>query len=53
MKGLLGCGPAFLERKDVMFDVHAVRKNFPSLKQTQEGRQVIFFDNPGGTWDRR
>ena len=32
-----------------MFDVHAVRKNFPSLKQTQEGRQVIFFDNPGGT----
>jgi len=32
-----------------MFDVHAVRNNFPSLKQTMEGRQVVFFDNPGGT----
>ena len=38
-----------IERKIVMFDVHTVRKNFPSLKQTQDGRQVVFFDNPGGT----
>jgi cysteine desulfurase family protein (TIGR01976 family) len=39
----------FTERKDVMFDVQSVRKKFPSLKQTQDGRQVVFFDNPGGT----
>jgi cysteine desulfurase family protein (TIGR01976 family) len=32
-----------------MFDVLSVRRNFPSLKQTQDGRQVVFFDNPGGT----
>jgi cysteine desulfurase family protein (TIGR01976 family) len=32
-----------------MFDVESVRKNFPSLKQTQDGRPVVFFDNPGGT----
>jgi cysteine desulfurase family protein (TIGR01976 family) len=32
-----------------MFDVQSVRENFPSLKQAKEGRQVVFFDNPGGT----
>ena len=32
-----------------MFDVQSVRKNFPSLEQVQDGRQVVFFDNPGGT----
>jgi cysteine desulfurase family protein (TIGR01976 family) len=32
-----------------MFDVQSVRENFPSLKQIQDGRQVVFFDNPGGT----
>jgi cysteine desulfurase family protein (TIGR01976 family) len=32
-----------------MVDVHAVRKNFPSLNQTLDGRPVVFFDNPGGT----
>jgi cysteine desulfurase family protein (TIGR01976 family) len=32
-----------------MLDVQSVRKNFPSLEQTQDGRQVVFFDNPGGT----
>lgn len=32
-----------------MFDVQSVRANFPSLKQEQDGRPVVFFDNPGGT----
>jgi cysteine desulfurase family protein (TIGR01976 family) len=32
-----------------MFDVQSVRENFPSLKQIQDGRQVVFLDNPGGT----
>jgi len=32
-----------------MLDVQFVRENFPSLQQTQDGRQVVFFDNPGGT----
>jgi cysteine desulfurase family protein (TIGR01976 family) len=32
-----------------MFDVRSVRRNFPSLNQTQDGRQFVFFDNPGGT----
>ncbi|MBN2034694.1 MAG: cysteine desulfurase-like protein [Deltaproteobacteria bacterium] len=32
-----------------MFDVQSVRSHFPSLQQTHDDRQVIFFDNPGGT----
>ncbi len=32
-----------------MFDVTRVRNQFPSLAQTQNGRPVVFFDNPGGT----
>ncbi len=32
-----------------MFDVTAVRKQFPSLSQTLDGKPVVFFDNPGGT----
>ncbi|MFO7461667.1 MAG: cysteine desulfurase-like protein [Desulfatiglandales bacterium] len=32
-----------------MLDIQSVRSQFPSLQQTHNGRQVIFFDNPGGT----
>ena len=32
-----------------MFDVAAIRKQFPSLLQTQDGKLVVYFDNPGGT----
>jgi cysteine desulfurase family protein (TIGR01976 family) len=32
-----------------MFDVAHVRSQFPSLVQTQNGKPVVFFDNPGGT----
>ena len=32
-----------------MFNVSAIRKQFPSLSQTQDGKPVVFFDNPGGT----
>ena len=32
-----------------MFDVTSVRKQFPSLSQTQDGKPVVYFDNPGGT----
>ena len=32
-----------------MFDVHAVRQQFPALQELFEGRPGIFFDNPGGT----
>lgn len=32
-----------------MLDIEYVRKFFPSLKQTLGGREVVFFDNPGGT----
>ena len=32
-----------------MLDVQSVRSHFPSLQQTQDGREVVFFDNPGGT----
>jgi cysteine desulfurase family protein (TIGR01976 family) len=32
-----------------MFDVTTVRKQFPSLSQTQDGKPVVYFDNPGGT----
>ena len=32
-----------------MFDISAIRKQFPSLSQIQNGKPVVFFDNPGGT----
>lgn len=32
-----------------MLDPHEVRQLFPALAQTQDGRAVVFFDNPGGT----
>jgi cysteine desulfurase family protein (TIGR01976 family) len=32
-----------------MFDIAAIRKLFPSLLQTQDGKPIVFFDNPGGT----
>jgi cysteine desulfurase family protein (TIGR01976 family) len=32
-----------------MLNVSLVRQHFPSLKQVQDGRPVVFFDNPGGT----
>jgi len=32
-----------------MLDIEAIRKQFPSLSQTQDGKAVVFFDNPGGT----
>jgi cysteine desulfurase family protein (TIGR01976 family) len=31
------------------FDVHAVRAQFPSLHEYFNGKQAIYFDNPGGT----
>lgn len=32
-----------------MFDVQAVRRQFPALQELFDGRPGIFFDNPGGT----
>ena len=32
-----------------MHDLSQNRKYFPALNQTQNGRPVVFFDNPGGT----
>ena len=32
-----------------MIDLSSQRALFPSLSQTQNGRPVVFFDNPGGT----
>jgi len=32
-----------------MFDVQAVRRQFPALQELFDGRPAIFFDNPGGT----
>jgi cysteine desulfurase family protein (TIGR01976 family) len=32
-----------------MFDVHALRKQFPALNQTRAGKTPIFLDGPGGT----
>ena len=32
-----------------MFDIHAIRREFPALSQLHDGRPVVFFDNPGGT----
>src|ERR1051326_7552737 len=33
----------------MMFDVHALREEFPSLKQRRDGRMPIFLDGPAGT----
>ncbi len=32
-----------------MLDLSQNRRHFPSLAQTQNGKPVVFFDNPGGT----
>ncbi len=32
-----------------MFDVDKIRSGFPALQEAYNGRQAIFFDNPGGT----
>ncbi len=32
-----------------MFDVQAVRRQFPALQEQYNGKPGIFFDNPGGT----
>src|SRR3954451_14485799 len=32
-----------------LFDVHALRAEFPALGFEQDGRPVVFFDGPGGT----
>lgn len=32
-----------------MLDVVAIRRQFPALQETYDGRPAIFFDNPGGT----
>jgi len=32
-----------------MLDLSQNRKYFPALNQTQDGKPVVFFDNPGGT----
>jgi len=32
-----------------LFDVQGVRARFPALSQVQDGRPVVFFDNPGAT----
>jgi len=32
-----------------MVDLSQNRKYFPALNQTQDGKPVVFFDNPGGT----
>ncbi|HAJ36230.1 MAG TPA: cysteine desulfurase-like protein [Chloroflexi bacterium] len=32
-----------------MFDVQAVRQQFPALSEQFDGKPAIFFDNPGGT----
>jgi cysteine desulfurase family protein (TIGR01976 family) len=33
----------------MIFDVAAVRRQFPALSELYNGRPAIFFDNPGGT----
>ncbi|WP_201258139.1 aminotransferase class V-fold PLP-dependent enzyme [Piscirickettsia litoralis] len=30
-------------------DVQSLRKKFPALSRKQQGREIIFFDGPGGT----
>mgnify|MGYP000307963885 CR=1 FL=1 len=32
-----------------IFDVHALRAQFPALRQTYDDQPVVFLDNPGGT----
>jgi cysteine desulfurase family protein (TIGR01976 family) len=32
-----------------MLDLSVNRAQFPALNQTQDGKRVVFFDNPGGT----
>ena len=32
-----------------MFDLSLNRAQFPALNQMQDGKPVVFFDNPGGT----
>lgn len=32
-----------------MLDVNNIRRQFPALQETYNGRPAIFFDNPGGT----
>jgi cysteine desulfurase family protein (TIGR01976 family) len=32
-----------------MFDVRAVREQFPALGRTHSGRKVVYFDGPGGS----
>jgi selenocysteine lyase/cysteine desulfurase len=32
-----------------MLDVAKIRVSFPALRQMQDGKPVVFFDNPGGT----
>ena len=32
-----------------MLDAAAIRRQFPSLSQSIDGRPAVFFDNPGGT----
>ena len=32
-----------------MFDISAIRKQFPSLSHLQDGKPVVYLDNPGGT----
>ena len=32
-----------------MLDVQAVRREFPALNESFDGRPAVFFDNPGGT----
>ena len=32
-----------------MFDVQAVRQQFPALSERFDGKPAVFFDNPGGT----
>ena len=32
-----------------LFDVQAVRAQFPALSQCLDGQPVVFLDNPGGT----
>ena len=32
-----------------MLDVQAVRRQFPALQESYNGRPGVFFDNPGGT----
>ena len=37
------------DNMDQNFNPDELRKEFPSLAQTQDGRSVFYFDEPGGT----